>query len=315
MMCAGTQAWAADCGDTAGAGGARVACTCGDTVVTNTTLRADDPVVNALCFLDGLKIGVDGITLNCNGREIRGNPFEEGIFLRGRTGVTVRACKIKSFYSGIYLVESSDNVLLSNTIAPAWSYGIVLDEFSSRNLVKSNRVVSPAASGIYLGFGANGNRIITNSLDGGNVHPLSTGIEFQGGTDNTIKGNRVSGFGRCGIELVAGADGNTVIENRSSESGFGICISGSADTVSRNTTSSNRNGGLEIKGDDNIVDGNRGESNGLNGLTVSGSDSTVRGNTFNNNVDWGICVSSGNTDGGMNRGRGNGVGDVSFNCP
>ena len=54
--------WAANCGDTTGAGGTRVACACGDTVTTNTKLKNTDPVVSTsladTCSGDGLAIGV-----------------------------------------------------------------------------------------------------------------------------------------------------------------------------------------------------------------------------------------------------------------
>src|SRR5262245_64898779 len=96
-LAAGAPAWAAqNCGDTAAAG-ARVACACGDTVITSTSLKAGDPVVNAVCPGIGLTIGADDIVLNCNSRQVSGDPSGNGIALIGRTGVTVRGCELTGF--------------------------------------------------------------------------------------------------------------------------------------------------------------------------------------------------------------------------
>jgi len=57
-------------------GGQRIACRCGDTVVTDTRLRADDPVVVERCELDGLVIRAERlaetITLDLDGQAITG---------------------------------------------------------------------------------------------------------------------------------------------------------------------------------------------------------------------------------------------------
>ena len=61
---------AADCGDSAGAGGARVPCACGDSVVIDTTLEASDPIVLDGCGDDvvvGLALVQPSITLTARG--------------------------------------------------------------------------------------------------------------------------------------------------------------------------------------------------------------------------------------------------------
>ena len=50
-------AWSADCGDTSGPNGSDVPCHCGDTVTTDTSLDASDPVLSTVCPGDGLLIG------------------------------------------------------------------------------------------------------------------------------------------------------------------------------------------------------------------------------------------------------------------
>jgi len=364
LTAAGAPAWAVDCGDKAGFGGARVACKCDDNVITNTSLRAGDPVVTEMCagVGVGLTIGADNIALNCNGREIRGEPTLDGILLVDRTGVTVRGCKITGFDRGILLVESSGNTLLSNTVSSSGSNGIELEESSSDNLVKANRVVAPVNDAINLGFGASGNMILTNTLDAAGAG-FGSGIDLNGpdANDNTLKGNQISGF-TTGIELESGAEGNVITQNVSSGSfNQGILVFGNANTITRNTTDGNGDNGiwvlsdgntidtnrgrlngfngLEVSGNDNIItrnttdsngfgdgvvvvgdgntiDTNHGRLNGFNGLEVFGTDNIIKRNTFDDNDEWGICVSAGNTDGGMNHATGNGVVDqITFNCP
>lgn len=153
-------------GDRAGLNGERVACACGDAPWSSpTSLKAGDPVITTLCTGVGLRMGPDGITLNCNGYEITGAQIREGVVLSGRYGVTVRSCKITRFTSGIALSASSGNALLANTISGSGVAAIVLQVASDGNLVKSNRVVGPAVDGINLGL-AIGNTILTYVLDG-----------------------------------------------------------------------------------------------------------------------------------------------------
>ncbi len=53
------RTFAKECGDDVS--GHRVPCDCGDTVVSNTTLRPDDPIVSGRCRGDGLKIEADAM--------------------------------------------------------------------------------------------------------------------------------------------------------------------------------------------------------------------------------------------------------------
>ncbi|MBI5504122.1 MAG: right-handed parallel beta-helix repeat-containing protein [Deltaproteobacteria bacterium] len=71
------------CGDDVG--GRRVACGCGDTVVSDTTLHADDPVVTGRCPLDGLILRAspfaDSIRLDLAGLTVSGAPYGVGILV------------------------------------------------------------------------------------------------------------------------------------------------------------------------------------------------------------------------------------------
>jgi parallel beta-helix repeat protein len=356
MTAAGAPAWAADCGDTAGPGGVRVACACGDSVTTSTVLRSTDPVVTTLCTGIGLLMGADSIALNCQGNELTGDPNDDGIVLEDRTGVTVRNCKITGFIDGIQLIRSSGNALITNTIAGADDNGIDFEDDNHDNLVKGNRVVAAGVDAINVSGAATGNTFLTNTLEG-------AGVSFEDGIDlddaainNTVRGNRVSGFGRSGIEVEGDSDGNLIAENRVEGTCTGIIVFSDGNTIERNTTSDNCSGvvavndantiarntaegnvfgiivegdgntvegntasknfedGLLVLGEGNLIDRNLGRQNGFNGLAVDATGNTVSRNTFDNNAEFGICVIAGNTDGGGNRARGNGAGQIDFDC-
>ena len=95
----GESAVAKDCGDHVGGDGVagrRVACACGDTVVTDTRLRAEDPVVRERCRLNGLRVRAgelaSTITLDLAGLGIRGMMAGVGIDIvhGGDDGALVR---------------------------------------------------------------------------------------------------------------------------------------------------------------------------------------------------------------------------------
>src|SRR5262245_29359650 len=279
---------AADCGDKAGGGGTRVACACGDTVITNTSLRANDPVVTTVCPGLGLSIGADHVALNCNGREISGDPSDDGIAVVGRTGVTVRGCTITGFARGLVLSASSGNTLLSNSIGGTLDHGIALEDGSTANVIKANRVVGPGNDAINLGAGSGGNMIVTNILDASGS--LADGIDIDdvdaGG--NTIKGNQVIGFS-VGIEV--SSTGNVITQNTANDNfNQGILVFESPNTITSNTTDGNLGEGILVSGDGNTIDGNRGRLNDFNALVVNGNENVVARNTADGNGFEGIAV-------------------------
>jgi hypothetical protein len=96
---------AADCGDGVGP------CSCGDTVTSDTTLDASDPVLNPpACPGDGLT--VDGVNLDLGGGTITGSNTGTGLILAG-SGGSIANGRIRSFAVGI----GSDGLIVDWTIA------------------------------------------------------------------------------------------------------------------------------------------------------------------------------------------------------
>jgi hypothetical protein len=88
-----TAALAGRCGDDVD--GERVACACGDVVVSDTRLLASDPVVRERCAADGLAIrapqGAESITLDLGGLTLAGRGAGTGVLVLdgGREGAVV----------------------------------------------------------------------------------------------------------------------------------------------------------------------------------------------------------------------------------
>lgn len=307
LTAGGAPAFAADCGDTAGPSGERVACDCGDTVITNTTLKATDPVVNNFCSPTGLDIGADGIKLNCAGLAISGEG-EDGIAVHGRTGVEVRNCGVSGFFFGIHVGGGGGNVVTLNTLTEN-GIGVDLDE-TSGNVVKANTITSSWFDGINLCF-ASGNLVENNVITGGEEDGVDLECSSSG---NTVKGNQISGFVDDGIEVEEESNGNTITENRISDTEDGIDINSDGNVVARNLVENARDDGIDVDGDDNTVDGNRVKGSADNGVEVTGSGNTLVRNVADDNGAYGVCAVAGNTNGGGNRGNGNGMANVEFDC-
>jgi len=104
---------------------------CEETITKDTVLSYD--LLN--CFGNGLIIGADDITLDCNGFSITGNNNGYGIYTNANHG-TVKNCRVENFDYGIY-VDGSNNLIynnyLNNTINAYDSLGETIDDFEDGN--------------------------------------------------------------------------------------------------------------------------------------------------------------------------------------
>ncbi|MFN2428020.1 MAG: hypothetical protein ABR587_16410 [Candidatus Binatia bacterium] len=119
LLATASMGIAAACGDDVD--GVRVACACGDLVVSDTILQATDPVVSEPCTADGLLLaapaGSDGITLDLAGLSIVGRGRGAGIRVArgGRLGCVVvgggegdERAEILAFATGIHAMGSHE---------------------------------------------------------------------------------------------------------------------------------------------------------------------------------------------------------------
>lgn len=240
---------AANCGDTAGPHRRRVPCACGDTVVTNTRLRATDPVVTTACTsfaIDGaLVIGADNITLDCWNRKIRGSDDEQSLGLRGIFGeqsrVSVKNCRVEFFIDGV--------VLRGNR----------------------NRVISTTTFGTFGGIRVRGadNWLIANRVSA----CQNRGLHVLDGRDNAVWDNQAA---NCFAGLVVESDGNWIAGNVLNDNvGPGIFVTGAHNDLIGNTANRNGNSGqlgadhgVLVAGPGNVLFGNVAHDNVGKGFCV-----------------------------------------------
>lgn len=231
--------WAANCGDTAGPGGTRVACACGDTVVTDTVLKSTDPVVSTgpgdVCAGGGLSFGAPDLTLDCKGLMLRGPGIGAGIGISeaSQPGTTIQGCGVVAFNLGIRGGGAETTVVNSKAVGN--DYGIFLDGVSQRaernqgesndygmyvsgsaSVVTQNRLIG---NGVGIWVRNSGNLVSANITDGNSQFGL---LATEG--PNVLEGNRGKDNGSHGIAVFEVWGPNTLRRNvYDTNGGHGIC--------------------------------------------------------------------------------------------
>lgn len=278
-----------------------IAQNCGDTIVANTTLTAD----LGPCPGDGLVIGADGITLDLGKHTIEGSGVGTGVLLDGRSNVKVMNGRITNFGNGVFVTNSSTNLIRGLTVDSNKSVtgvegvGIVLwagNGPNSNNRIEVNTVENNDRQGIFLGFSdgtiaTTGNTVASNTVrnngvrDPGNCpggdttpHCDQYGIQLWNASSNTVEKNKISGhndwfFGQA-IYLVGvdgAADNNRVKNNQISDNILGIS--------------------LFFNTSDNLLEANRLLNNGT-GLRIFSGGSTSANIVVRNIAEGGSVVAS-----------------------
>ncbi len=163
----------------------------------------------------------NAINITCDGTVIVGNGAGTGILLSGRSGVRVSGCTVQNYTEGIYLYQSSSNILDNDTMIAA-TRGIRLHSQMSGALSNTiqNNTIAGAASGVY--FTSDGNypgdlssndisfNRISNSTDGIHMAPnfqIQSQAEF-----NTFRFNNITNCTRA-ISFAPTSGGCTVRYN------------------------------------------------------------------------------------------------------
>ncbi|MBY0496879.1 MAG: right-handed parallel beta-helix repeat-containing protein [Cyanobacteria bacterium] len=148
QVCPGSQ----KCGDGAGPRGADVQCSCGDTVVTNTTLDfAVDPVTNTVCTSDGLALAA-GVQLNLNGNTIAGSDTGNGLSVA--SGGAIQNGTVRGFGVGIWIgTGAPGSTTVSSTVIESNAGAGVLvanENSASRAVLSQVTVQSNGGDGIHV---------------------------------------------------------------------------------------------------------------------------------------------------------------------
>ena len=186
---------------------------CGDTITEDTTLTED--LLN--CSGNGLIIGANDITLDCDSHSIEGDydSYGMGIYINQFNGTTIQNCNISGFENGTSLDISSYNTLNNNIFTNNYE-GINLGYSSSFNNIYNNTLNDNNNTGIYLYDYNYNNSIFGNIVENNGDY----GIYLDWHNDNnSIFGNIVENNGDYGIYLNYYNDYNTIWNNQFIDNG------------------------------------------------------------------------------------------------
>jgi parallel beta-helix repeat protein len=299
-------------------------------IPSDTSIGDWDPVTRTYTLktdvYETIQIDEDYLTLDGAGHTVTGPGSGNGVYFRGRTGVTIKNLNVQGFARGIHLRYSSDYTLTDNT-ASNNDYGISLSCSGGSTLTGNSM------SGNRYNFHVEGwadahfaNSIDTsNTVDGKPVYYVVNGVggiydsstnagvfyaincngitikdllltnNYEGvylwNTHNSSIENVDASNNRFGIYLRQ-SNGNTLTGNTGSNNSYGIwlyyyCRS---NTLTGNTTDFNGNYGIYLgsSSNNNILTANTASNNEYGIYFFNSSYNTLTGNTANSNTSAGI---------------------------
>jgi len=214
-------------------------------ITSDTTLRDDHQ--------GSVEVEADDVTLDCAGHTIwgPGTRAEDeygfiGLLLDGRTGVTVRDCRVSGFDYGILLTARLGSGSNRNRIIDNVAFGNRLDGVrvteSEHNVLTGNIASSNGQHGFAIVGNSNivtRNQAFGNEYDGFAVGGGRRDIVFSA---NISKGNQGHGFGIVGTE-------HTFVRNKASENGlvgFAVGVGSEAITFEGNRATGNKIHGFQV---------------------------------------------------------------------
>jgi parallel beta-helix repeat protein len=248
-----------------------------------------------------IEIVADGKTLDCDGFSIIGEGDGNGIVLDGRSGVTIRNCRIEGFFAGIFAFDSYEIVVKNNTFAG--NELAVFTLMDSHHLtIKDNLVESGGIGGFFIGFGVDGlppPPSFGNVIAGNVVFGTDEAFEFRFLRDSRITDNRVIGS-QMAIGIGDESEGNMIAGNVVMGNAVGISVftNATGNVITENVIKGNGEGIVVSEGStENIFKENRIRDNaefGFNAFGESAGNSVVENHFCHNGLeledgggDWG----------------------------
>lgn len=207
-----------------------------------------------LDLYETIQIDSDNVTLDGNNHLVEGTYTGSGIYINGKSGVTIKNIRINNFYYSLFLVSVTNSVIDHNTLV----------KLGIKN-----------GSGVYL-VGSN-NNVISNNLVSSNGND---GIVLGNSSFNQIK-NNTTNENNSGIYIGDNSSTNIVTANSASGNSCGICLSLSVgNTLSNNNLTANQWGLYVYNSSLNAISGNSLTGNTRNFFLNGGLN-----DHFNNTID------------------------------
>ncbi|MFH1780275.1 MAG: right-handed parallel beta-helix repeat-containing protein [Candidatus Micrarchaeota archaeon] len=269
---------------------------CGQTITRNTVMQND--LLN--CPNDGLIIGKDGITLDCNGHAIDGvlGDMSAGIRSVDRNYVTIKNCNITDFRTGIYAIDGRSINLFYNTLERnGGSYhraAIFVSNISSAYLLQNSANYNQGGFAVYFSDNA---RLVNNTAKfnyQGNAAFELSGLDNAVIDQNIAESNSFGGFTlqpNYGGRPSANASFSRNVANKN-DWGFYLPVEYNI-TVELNTASNNTEYGIFLFNSSySKISGNIAEGNGKEGFYLNGKNLAIYGNSAKSNKDGFVLVLS-----------------------
>jgi parallel beta-helix repeat protein len=234
---------------------------------------------NITADANGIAIERDDIVLNGEGYTLQGPGVVEskGIYLDGRSNVTIKNTTIEAFYYCIWLNYSSNNGISENNITESSFRGIYFESSSSNNISRNN--ITNNGEGLLFESSS------SNSISENNITNNDFGIWLRSSLSNNIYGNNITN-NQEGIVLTSSSS-NGISGNKITNRGDGVDLLSSSNnnSISENNITNNTNGIWLTFASSNKVSGNN-ITNNMKGIYLESSlsNSIFHNNFVNNNV-------------------------------
>jgi parallel beta-helix repeat protein len=174
-----------------------------------------------------LEIQKTGAVLDGAGFTMSGNTSGVGLIVNGTSNIALKNLTLTSFRIGIQVEQSSDDVILANTITNCED-GLLLN-YANNIQITNNKITANSQTAIVLYSFSCDNQIVNNLIDSnGNGFWCEFPGTFNGTNDGTkIVGNNITN--NVGIAvLIRGSANNLIQGNNITGNQYGIGISGSS---------------------------------------------------------------------------------------
>jgi len=288
-------------------------------VYTRVTLQGEGAnVVNVIANLTSTPVFyVMCDYVNISGFNVTGATTSSGFFISSRQHCNISDNNASGNSHGIYLYDSNNNTLTSNTLNSNNLSGICLAS-SSNNTVTSNTLNSNNHSGIQL-YTSSNNMLTNNNISNNTIYGIyltssssnntltsntvsnnkNSGIFLQYSSNNTLKSNNA--YSNINGIFLESSSNNKFTSNNAYLNTNGIYLYNSSNNMLTNNTADNNTGSgiiLELSSN-NALTNNTADNNTVNGIYLynSSNNNTFTNNTADNNTGDGIYLisSSNNT--------------------
>jgi len=179
---------------------------------------------------------------------------EIGLLLKNSESISILQNSIEAL-SGIFLDDSSNNVISENSISKTVLWGTRFTNSSNniftQNNVVANETAAPALTVIEIDDHSSGNTIERNIVTGTrNITETSTitGISVRSSADNNIISNNTITCNDFGL-YIQGCSGNQISSNQISNNALAVSLASGSNNVFRNNLLENNENHFRVTGD------------------------------------------------------------------